>query len=127
MTLDEIQNFLIDSLKEHQPTLKITVDKPTQFKMTGTIPAMQGKKKVDGFYFGSIVPKPKDVRFYFFPMYTHRGELFEAQSEELKKCLKGKSCYHIKKLSPEMKTEITEMIQKAITLYQQDGLLAKNT
>jgi len=126
MTLEEIQYFLIDSLEAHQPVLKVTVNKPSQFEVTGTIPAMQGRNQVDGFYFGTIIPKPKDIRLYFFPMYTHRDQLYEEQSNELKKCLKGKSCYYIKSLTTEMKIEIKEMTHKAVTIYQKDGLLAKS-
>ena len=126
MTLPEIQNFLTKTLKRHHSVLKITVDKPSQFEVIGTISAMQGKQKVEGFYFGSVIPKPKDIRLYFFPMYTHRDQLYESQSDELKKCLKGKSCYHIKKLSPEMQNEIEALIDKAVAIYQKDGLLARN-
>jgi len=82
---------------------------------------MQGMKKVDGFYFGSVVPKPKDVRLYYFPIYTHPAEF--SISDELKKALKGKSCFHIKKLSPEMEKEIGEMVKKGVDLYDKDGLI----
>lgn len=125
MTLQEIQEFLKESLKAHQPTLKITVDKPTQLEVTGTVPIMQGKQKVDGIYFGSVIPKPKDIRLYFFPMYTHRDKLFDDLSPELRKSLKGKSCFHIKDITPKMQTEIKEMIRKSVVLYQNDGLLVQ--
>ena len=82
---------------------------------------MQGKQKVDGFYFGSVVPKPKDVRLCYFPIYTHPTEF--APSDELKRCLKGKSCFHIKIISPEMDKEITEMVAKGVSLYDKDRLL----
>ncbi|MDC1211984.1 hypothetical protein N8Z73_00745 [bacterium] len=87
----------------------------------GTKPGMQGKQKVDGYYFASILPKPKDCRLYFFPIYTHADE-FEL-SDELKKCLKGKSCFHIKKLSNELEIEIKGMIEKGVNLYLADGLI----
>ena len=71
MTLNEIQEFLKDSLTAQKPALKITKNSEESFEVTGTIEAMQGKKKVDGLYFASVVPKPKDIRLYFFPIYTH--------------------------------------------------------
>lgn len=82
---------------------------------------MQGKQKVDGHYFASLIPKSNDVRLYFFPIYTHADAF--TLSEELKKCLKGKSCFHIKTLSLELETEITEVVRTGVRLYKNDGLI----
>jgi hypothetical protein len=45
MTLIEIQEFLKDSLTAEKPALKITKNSGASFEVTGTIEAMQGKKK----------------------------------------------------------------------------------
>ena len=83
---------------------------------------MQGKQQVDGIYFASVVPKPQDIRLYFFPIYTHVAE-FEGLSDALRKCLKGKSCFHIKQLSPDLETEIGAMVAKGVAIYARDGLI----
>ena len=83
---------------------------------------MQGKQKVDGYYFGSVVPKPKDIRLYYFPIYTHIDE-FSWISDDLRFCLKGKSCFHIKKLSDDLEGEIGKMIERGIELYKKEGLI----
>ena len=119
--LNEIEATLRGILKAHVPTLRVRKDEKNVLELCGKKETMQGKQKVDGFYFGSVVPKPKDIRLYYFPIYTHPAE-FEP-SDELKKCLKGKSCFHIKKLSPELEKEITEMVAKGVTLYDKDGLI----
>lgn len=124
-SIEELQTVLVDLLKAHYPILKATTDTAEKFEVTGTIAAMQGRKKVDGFYFSSVVPKPKDVRFYFFPMYTHREELFNELSDELKKFLKGKSCFHIKNISEDQEQELVRLVSKAVKLYQRDGYLQK--
>jgi len=123
MNLEATHQFLIDSLKAQQPLLKIRIEKPTQLEVAGTIEAVQGKQKVDGFYFASVIPKPKDIRFYFFPIYTHAAHFEGLISEAIKKCLKGKSCFHIKSISPEMAIEIQAMIEKGVELYKKDGLI----
>ncbi len=82
---------------------------------------MQGKQKVDGHYFASIVPKPKDIRLYFFPIYTHADQF--NLSPELRKMLKGKSCFHIRKLDDELSSEIASMIDLGIHLYRTDELI----
>lgn len=109
-------------LKQHIPSLKVTINTPEKFEVTGTIEAMQGKKKVDGIYFASIVPKPKDVRFYFFPTYTHQNELID-MPEHLKKCLKGKSCFHFKEIDKDLEKSIENLVKKGIGLYKRDKLL----
>lgn len=120
--ISEIQTALIDLLKGQCPPLAVRKDDAKVFEVAGTIPAMQGKQKVDGYYFASIMPKPKDVRLYFFPIYTH-VDAFADISPELRKFLKGKSCFHIKKLSPEIETQIASMIRKGVELYQADGVI----
>ncbi len=117
-----IREQLIDVLKQHVGTLKIRVDKPSNFEVNGTIEAPQGKKIVQGIYFSSVVPKEKDVRFYFYPAYTHPTE-FTNLSEQLTKFKKGKSCFHVKFLDDDLIKEIGQMVNKAIDVYRVDGLL----
>lgn len=120
--LNEIQQRLIDILKGYIPSLKVTLDSDEKFEVSGTIKAMQGKKEVDGIYFASVVPKAKDVRFYFFPAYTHREQL-ENLIEPVKKALKGKSCFHIKKMDEKFEGHLKDLVQKSVELYKKDGLL----
>lgn len=125
MTKDitEIRERLINILQAHKGALRVRVDTPENYEVSGTIAAKQGKKTVDGIYFSSIVPKAKDVRLYFFPAYTH-AVLFEGLSERLQKMKKGKSCFHIKLLDEQLETELKQMVATGIAAYQQDGLLA---
>ena len=119
--LSEIQSTLQGLFTAHVPPLQVRKDNENVFEVAGTKEAMQGKQKVDGFYFGSVVPKPKDIRLYYFPIYTHVDEF--SISAELKKCLKGKSCFHIKKLTPELLEEIKAMIQKGVEVYLKADLI----
>lgn len=120
--LNEIRERLVAQFQDFLVPLKVRKSGYECYELSGKKKAMQGKQEVDGFYFASVVPKPKDVRLYFFPIYTHAEE-YGALSDELKKCLKGKSCFHIKKLSEHMEAEIKEMIQKGVDLYIRDGLI----
>tara|TARA_E500000331_G_scaffold311270_1_gene318470 strand:- start:2330 stop:2710 length:381 start_codon:yes stop_codon:yes gene_type:complete len=122
--INEIQAKLIDIIKEQMDVLKISAETENKFEVSGTIEAMQGKKKVDGIYFASVVPKPRDVRFYFFPTYTHKEQIGELP-ENLKKALKGKSCFHVKYMDNEFEENLKELVKTAVKLYQADGLLAK--
>jgi len=121
-SLPDIQKALQNVFKAHVPPLQVRKDTEHVFEVAGTKQAMQGKQKVDGYYFGSVVPKPKDIRLYYFPIYTHATE-FEWISDELRKCLKGKSCFHIKKLDADLHFEIEKMIKKGVDLYLKDNLI----
>jgi hypothetical protein len=121
MEVDEIEQTLRAVLKAQVPKLRVRKDVADVLEMCGTKEVMQYKQKVDGYYFASIVPKPKDVRLYYFPIYTHPTEF--SLSDDLRKALKGKSCFHIKKLSPEMEKEIGEMVKKGVRLYEKDGFV----
>ena len=118
----EIREQLKTLLMEYTGPLRVRVDKETNFEVNGTVEAPQGKQMVQGIYFSSIVPKPKDVRFYFYPAYTHPDN-FEDISEELKKFKKGKSCFHIKYLNDELEEEIRNIIGKAVEIYKSEGWL----
>jgi hypothetical protein len=120
--LNEIKESLHSQFKSLGPLLKIRKDSETAVEIAGCKEVMQGKQKVDGFYFSSIVPKQKDIRWYFFPIYTH-VDAFNDLSDELKKCKKGKSCFHIKKMSSEMEAEIEQMMKKGLEFYKNDGLI----
>ena len=122
--LNEIKEKLIFILKEYLGVLKINSDKNDKFEVSWTIETMQGKKKVEGIYFSTILLKPKDVRFYFFPCYTHKEQLGELP-KNLKKALKGKSCFHIKYLDDEFETNLKELVKESVKLYQADRLLKK--
>jgi len=119
--LKEIETAIKELLIAQDPALRVRHDEAKKFEVCGTKEVMQGKQKVDGHYFASVIPKQKDIRLYFFPIYTHVDEY--SLSPEMKKCLKGKSCFHIKKLSEEMETELRGMIEKGVKLYENDSLI----
>lgn len=121
MNLQELEARLKQLLKDQCPPLQVRKDTGKVFEVAGTKPAMQGRQKVDGFYFASSMPKPKDVRFYFFPIYTHQQH-FEL-SPELQKLLKGKSCFYLKNVDDDLLEEIGEMIKKGIQLYKNEELI----
>ncbi|AEE20009.1 hypothetical protein JM84_2690 [Dokdonia sp. Hel_I_63] len=118
----EIDLALRAIIKRHEHHLQVRKDDSAGLEVAGTIPTMQGKQKVDGFYFASVIPKPKDCRLYFFPIYTDVAA-FTDIDPALRKCLKGKSCFHIKKMDASLEASISDMIDKGIAIYQEKGLL----
>ena len=119
---EDIFNSLKTLLEAHAPPLQLRKTNTSMAEYAGTKEVMQGKQKVQGHYFASLVIKPKDVRFYFFPIYTH-VKRFDKLSPELQKFLKGKSCFHVKSLNPKLEQEISELIKLGVSLYQKDNLI----
>jgi len=121
-TPEDIFHFLNTCFESLVPPLEFRKKSPEVIEICGTKPTMQGKQQVDGYYFASAMLKPQDCRFYFFPIYTHPTEFLDL-SDDLKKLLKGKSCFHLKKLSPALQEEIKNMLINGVHLYQQAKLI----
>lgn len=117
--IDQMYNSLRELLDAQAPVLKAGKESELSVEYTGTKEVMQGKQKVSGHYFATLMQKPKDLRFYFFPIYTHANE-YAHISPEVRKFLKGKSCFHIKRLDEKMIQEMDDMVKKGIQLYQKD-------
>ena len=60
------------------------------------------------------------VGFYFMPIYTHEAE-FKNLSPELRKILKGKSCFHLKKQDPVLESQLKELLKQGYEVYRKAG------
>jgi hypothetical protein len=83
---------------------------------------MNGHKVAEVYLAGSLVQKGY-VGFYFMPIYT-APELKSELHPELLKCLKGKSCFHIKKMNEEVAEQVKEALQKGYELYKKKGWIS---
>jgi hypothetical protein len=75
-----------------------------------------GRKRKE-VYFAGLIIQSTYVGFYFMPIYTDT-KLKEVFGKELLKTLKGKSCFHIKELTPTLKKQIQKALNKGYQLYQ---------
>jgi hypothetical protein len=121
MELTEIFQELIKIHKDFLEPLKVAKSSEVMQEFSGTFEVMQGKQKVQGHYFSSVLLKDKDVRFYFFPLYIHE-QAFNL-SEALRKQLKGKTCFHLKKIGKNELDEIRKMIGLGVELMKKDKLI----
>lgn len=78
-----------------------------------------GRKRSEVF-FASVSIMNGYVGFYFMPIYVH-PELKELIAPALLKILKGKSCFHVKKLDDELLGHIVNALATGFTLYKQNG------
>lgn len=77
-------------------------------------------RKPEQMYFAGTILQKNFVSLYFMPMYCH-PEHFQDMDPRLKKLVKGKACFNIKALDPELIDQIDQTILQGKSLYQQDG------
>jgi hypothetical protein len=80
---------------------------------------IDGRKRKE-VVFASLIIQKDIVGFYFRPV-DAKPELTKAFSPELAKLLKGKSCFHIKKLVGSLLEKIEKALEVGFTLYLERG------
>ena len=80
---------------------------------------IEGRKRKEVYFAGLIIQKGY-VGFYFMPVYSD-VEMKDFFKPELLSRLKGKSCFHIKKLDETLLGQIDEALQRGYALYVQKG------
>lgn len=80
---------------------------------------VNGKKKPEVYFAGALVQKGY-VGFYFMPVYSE-PELKKVLPQELLKCLKGKSCFYIKKKDPILLSQIKDALKLGYEDYKKKG------
>lgn len=118
----EILLKLKSILSHYSPPLKAVKDSDKGYELYGTRKITFFKKEIDAMYFSSVLIQKNFVGFYFFPIYTH-VELVKEIPPELKKCLKGKSCFHITTLDDVLLKQIQQLVKKGFSLYKKCKLI----
>ena len=78
---------------------------------------IEGRKRTEVFFAGLIIQKSY-VGFYFMPVYAE-AEMTALFGAELLATLKGKSCFHIRKLTPEIREQVAEALARGYVLYEE--------
>lgn len=71
-------------------------------------------------FFAAVTIQKNFVGFYFMPVYVDE-EIKEVFPPELLKLRKGKSCFHIKKLTPKLLGQIEAALKTGFDMYRQRG------
>jgi len=82
---------------------------------------IQGRKR-DELWFAGILVQKGYVGFYYMPVYAN-PDMKKVFKPELLKCLKGKSCFHIKKNDPEIMQQIKDSLKIGYEMYKDRGWL----
>jgi predicted DNA-binding transcriptional regulator len=95
-----------------------------QVSLISKKPSEINGKKVDEVWLSGALVQKGYVGFYYMPVYVAPDEIKPELKPELLKTLKGKSCFHIKKLDNELTKQIKEAIDKGYKLYKQKGWIS---
>jgi hypothetical protein len=107
-------------LQAYQPPLIPKTDTERDFDLWSLKPmVIDGRKRKEIFFAGLIIQKAH-VGFYFMPIYAET-DLKTVFKPELLRLLKGKSCFHIKKLDDELPLQLEAALKIGYAQYQERG------
>jgi hypothetical protein len=127
-SLDAIFDSLLDLLSRYSPPLESSGGKvraKRDFHLTipkaASVPGSYGGKPV-ALDLASIILQKGYVGFYFMPVYI-QPTLKKNISPSLLATLKGKTCFHIKKLDSDLLRDIDAALREGTKLYKSRGWL----
>lgn len=118
--LIKIYNELKPILKKYENPLIAKIDLDSRYDLWSVKDLVIEGKKRNEVAFAALIIQSSYVGFYFMPTYTHT-EIQQVFHPDLLKLLKGKSCFHIKSVTAELKFHIEEAVKKGYELYQSKG------
>jgi len=119
-TRQEIFKQLKGVLKKYEPPFIAKSDFDSRYELWSVKDVeFAGRKRKEVFFAGLII-QSNYVGFYYMPVYidTTVKKLFK---KELLSLLKGKSCFHIKKMDSELLGQIKESLELGYELYRKNG------
>jgi hypothetical protein len=114
---------ILDKLKSlmfrFTPPLVAAKQSDSGFELIGNIETEYGSKKqlVPGMYFASTAIRTSSVVFYFFPIYMNEKP-FKEMAPNTIKLLKGKTCFHFKRIEEINEKEINLIFEAGIAFYK---------
>jgi hypothetical protein len=116
----EIFNALKPLLKEYEPPLVAAIDTDADYGLVSKKEVVIAGRKRKEVFFASVEIQKQFVGFYYMPVYAE-PDIKNVFQPELLALLKGKSCFHIKKLTPELVEQIRQALKIGFEMYKQNG------
>jgi hypothetical protein len=121
--LTEVFDRLEAALAAYAPPLVVRsggVKGKRDFQLWSERPVVIEGRNRGGVYFAGLIGQKGYVGFYFMPAYTHadRKTLF---APELLGLLKGKSCFHVKRLDAALEGHVRDALARGFELYRERG------
>jgi hypothetical protein len=120
--LVEIFSKIKNILKQYENPLQPKFDLDSKYDLWSFKDIdIDGRKRKE-IFFASIIIQSTYVGFYYMPIYidTDLKDVFEL---ELLSLLKGKSCFHIRKIDEKLEKQIIKALDIGYQLYKKRGWL----
>ena len=118
--LVKIFNRLKKLLKKYENLLKPKFDLDSKYDLWSFKDLEIAGRKRKEVYFAGLIIQSSYVGFYFMPIYTDTT-LQNVFKPELLSLLKGKSCFHVKKLDDKLEKQIAQALETGFKLYKKRG------
>jgi len=118
--LVKIFNKLKKLLKKYEKPLLSKIDLDSKYDLWSFKELTIASRKRKEVYFAGLIIQNNYVGFYFMPIYTD-AKLQDVFQPELLSLLKGKSCFHIKKLDKKLEKQIEDALKIGYQLYKKRG------
>ena len=115
----EVFSALRTIMEKFTPPLTVTNDNPTRYDMVSEKEVMQAGKKRNRVNFATLLIQKNYVTLYFYPVYTHPYK-FKNMPGEIKKTLKGKSCFVFKELDAVLQKQVQQLMKQGFDLYKKE-------
>lgn len=120
----EIFNALKKEIKPYEKGVMVpNFDIEGKYDLSTTKQVFAQGKSRDGFSFVGIIVQSGYVGFYYMPVYTNPDEVKPLLATNLLKTLKGKSCFHIKKVDKDLLASVKAAMKLGYEQYKKNGWL----
>jgi hypothetical protein len=111
---------VVSLLSKYSPPFEVRRDAKDGYHLWSNKPVEIDGRKHKELFFAGVIQQKSYVGLYYMPVYTdpQRKALFKP---ELLARLKGKSCFHLRGLDPELKGQIVEALRQGHELYKSRG------
>ena len=113
MSKNKVFDDLKSILQTYEANLLVIHNKPDNYYLN--TPITEKNKKGD--FFGATQIKKNYVAFHLMPVYCF-PELLDDVSEDLKKCMQGKSCFNFKTYNEKLFDELKTLVQTCFDKYK---------
>jgi len=98
----------------------VRVDEPGHYELWSDKEVVIDGRRKKSVHFAALIIQKHYVGFYYMPIYAETG-LANFFGAELLATLKGKSCFYIKRLTPEIRQQMADALAKGLALYRERG------
>lgn len=109
-------------LSRYSPPLTAVSDYESRYELVSKKQVMYRGKQAEQVYFGAVIIQSAYVGLYLSAVYDEPANL-ERIGEDLRRKLKGKSCFHIKKLDDSLALEVEQAVKTGFEYYKREGMI----